>query len=57
MQKQNEGHGLKFCCRIWLGIGFLVKTFNREDDEEIDINEVIKLLEDGDDCKLEEQSS
>ena len=20
MQKQNEGHGLKFCCRIWLSI-------------------------------------
>lgn len=49
MQKQNEGHGLKFCCRIWLSIEFLVKTFNRGDDDEIDTNEIIKLLEENDD--------
>lgn len=47
MQKQNEGHGLKFCCRIWLGLSDLFQTFEDLEsvvDKEAEIASIRELL-------------
>lgn len=48
MQKQNEGHGLKFCCRIWLGLSDLFQTFEDLEsvvDKEAEIANIRELLD------------
>lgn len=37
--------GLRICYQSWLGIECLVKTFNRGEDEKVDVDEINELLE------------